>query len=215
MRINLIRGLIKRFTKVLGENEMRFCLGILLLVLQGMIVSNVTAAVISGEELYSQTTNHLLGDLQAIVDDEETRTALGSGIDINEFVQAVLRESYLMQSAVLFDYADKVRRFNDLRDATRDALRAAREWKLDQQGRGFEAIPYLLYMGTTPSSESTEVTIGGFDEDSLNSVNAFLTESGLGNYSFVPSPIPIPATAWLFGVALIGFVGFSKRRKTA
>ena len=29
------------------------------------------------------------------------------------------------------------------------------------------------------------------------------------------SPIPIPGAVWLFGTALIGLVGFSKRRKTA
>ena len=29
----------------------------------------------------------------------------------------------------------------------------------------------------------------------------------------VPSPVPIPAAAWLFGTALIGFVSFSRRRK--
>lgn len=28
------------------------------------------------------------------------------------------------------------------------------------------------------------------------------------------SPVPLPAAAWLFGTALIGLVGFSKRRKT-
>jgi hypothetical protein len=30
-----------------------------------------------------------------------------------------------------------------------------------------------------------------------------------------PSPIPVPAAVWLFGTALIGIVGFSKRRKAA
>ena len=29
------------------------------------------------------------------------------------------------------------------------------------------------------------------------------------------NPIPVPAAAWLFGTALIGLVGFSKRRKSA
>jgi hypothetical protein len=30
-----------------------------------------------------------------------------------------------------------------------------------------------------------------------------------------PSAVPVPATIWLFGTALIGLVGFGKRRKTA
>jgi hypothetical protein len=29
------------------------------------------------------------------------------------------------------------------------------------------------------------------------------------------SPVPIPATVWLFGTALVGLVGFGKRRKAA
>jgi hypothetical protein len=29
------------------------------------------------------------------------------------------------------------------------------------------------------------------------------------------SPVPVPAAAWLFGTALFGLVGFSKRRKAA
>jgi hypothetical protein len=31
----------------------------------------------------------------------------------------------------------------------------------------------------------------------------------------VVSPVPVPAAVWLFGTALIGLVGFSKRRKAA
>jgi hypothetical protein len=30
-----------------------------------------------------------------------------------------------------------------------------------------------------------------------------------------PSPVPVPAAVWLFGTALIGFVGMSRRRKAA
>ena len=30
-----------------------------------------------------------------------------------------------------------------------------------------------------------------------------------------PSPVPVPAAIWLFGTALLGLVGFSKRRKAA
>ena len=30
-----------------------------------------------------------------------------------------------------------------------------------------------------------------------------------------PSPVPVPAAVWLFGTALIGFVGMSRRRKVA
>ena len=33
--------------------------------------------------------------------------------------------------------------------------------------------------------------------------------------TFAPSAVPIPAAAWLFGTALFGLLGFSKRRKSA
>ena len=36
--------------------------------------------------------------------------------------------------------------------------------------------------------------------------------SGLDNFSVAVSPVPVPAGIWLFGTALIGLVGFSKRR---
>lgn len=34
-------------------------------------------------------------------------------------------------------------------------------------------------------------------------------------YDYTLSPVPIPAAVWLFGTALIGLVGFSKRRQAA
>jgi hypothetical protein len=43
--------------------------------------------------------------------------------------------------------------------------------------------------------------------------------AGLSTFSFTfnlvepPPPVPVPAAVWLFGTALIGLVGFSKRRK--
>jgi hypothetical protein len=47
--------------------------------------------------------------------------------------------------------------------------------------------------------------------------------AGNGNFQFddlqfneaLPSAVPIPATVWLFGTALIGLIGFGKRRKAA
>jgi len=43
-------------------------------------------------------------------------------------------------------------------------------------------------------------------------------EYGYGDYGYAkwsPSPVPVPAAIWLFGSALIGLVGFSRRRKAA
>ena len=36
-----------------------------------------------------------------------------------------------------------------------------------------------------------------------------------GAWLYRPSEVPVPAAVWLFGTALIGLVGFSKRRKAA
>ena len=68
-------------------------------------------------------------------------------------------------------------------------------------------FPYII---TDAPSYSLigRMTILGFDiadPDNLLSI----TIDGLA----VPSPVPIPAAAWLFGTALIGFVSLSRRRK--
>ena len=34
-------------------------------------------------------------------------------------------------------------------------------------------------------------------------------------YDYTPNPVPLPAAVWLFGTALLGLFGFSKRRKKA
>ncbi len=41
----------------------------------------------------------------------------------------------------------------------------------------------------------------------------FVQGIGFGGDDLYFSPIPVPAAAWLFGTALIGLVGFGKRRK--
>lgn len=43
--------------------------------------------------------------------------------------------------------------------------------------------------------------------------NKSINFDGFG--SFLVKPVPVPAAVWLFGTALIGLAGFSKRRKAA
>ena len=45
--------------------------------------------------------------------------------------------------------------------------------------------------------------------------NTFSGSTTYGHYLVRPSPVPIPAAVWLFGTALIGMVGFGKRRRVA
>ena len=55
---------------------------------------------------------------------------------------------------------------------------------------------------------TTEVRIAGTPFAGANGISA-----GIDNYIASVAPVPIPAAAWLFGTALIGFVGYSRRRK--
>jgi hypothetical protein len=52
---------------------------------------------------------------------------------------------------------------------------------------------------------------GGF----LDSVTGISLNSNEGDWVLRPSAVPVPAAVWLFGTALIGLLGFGKRRKAA
>jgi hypothetical protein len=44
-------------------------------------------------------------------------------------------------------------------------------------------------------------------------INPFATADGyLLNVTLSPSPVPVPAALWLFGTALIGLIGVSRRK---
>ena len=62
-------------------------------------------------------------------------------------------------------------------------------------------------------------TMNSFDDGLIHFIPSGLDTdtitATLSSYSFQTSPVPIPAAIWLFGTALIGLVGFSKRRKAA
>jgi hypothetical protein len=60
-------------------------------------------------------------------------------------------------------------------------------------------------------------------EQKVKSIHIGLENGGISTFSTFRmddltigsiSPVPIPATVWLFGTGLIGLIGFSKRRKT-
>lgn len=56
--------------------------------------------------------------------------------------------------------------------------------------------------------------IFGFRVHSVDSVFGAATAT-ISNFSApasAPSPVPVPAAAWLFGSALLGFLGFSRRK---
>jgi hypothetical protein len=54
-----------------------------------------------------------------------------------------------------------------------------------------------------------------FDNISSGELTVILTEGGWSHYTEygAMSAVPVPAAAWLFGTALIGFIGLSRRTK--
>ena len=69
-----------------------------------------------------------------------------------------------------------------------------------------------------PSSTLWGNALGAIDPDSLFSLQNGSQHNDLGAWVVsdnVISAVPVPAAVWLFGTALIGFVGMSRRRKVA
>jgi hypothetical protein len=71
------------------------------------------------------------------------------------------------------------------------------------------AVPIgTVAIGGLFSSNRTLVNLGG---DTLSFLVASISEATVT----APSAVPVPAAVWLFGTALIGLIGFDKRRKAA
>jgi hypothetical protein len=66
--------------------------------------------------------------------------------------------------------------------------------------------------GLNGSYEFYGAQLGLIDELRLDFGNNFLVDDISLNSSYI-SPVPVPAAAWLFGTALIGLAGLSRRRK--
>lgn len=68
-----------------------------------------------------------------------------AGMNVEAFVQAVLRESYLLQYETLKDYGRRLQATNDLRKGLRAQLEKARQLKLNFQSTGQlpASLPYL------------------------------------------------------------------------
>jgi hypothetical protein len=74
------------------------------------------------------------------------------------------------------------------------------------------------------TTKGTEILPNGsiFQDDSLilnylniEEIKGLVSGPESPEFPESPSPIPVPAAVWLFGTALVGLVGFSKRRKLA
>ena len=77
-----------------------------------------------------------------------------------------------------------------------------------------------VYVGNDVLTPLLNTNFFGLISDTAFSVLEFRADFGVGdgfgldNVSYGVSPVPVPAAAWLFGSALLGFFGFSKRKKT-
>jgi hypothetical protein len=65
------------------------------------------------------------------------------------------------------------------------------------------------------SYEFYAAQLGLIDELRMDFGSGFLVDDLSLNGLTSPSAVPVPAAVWLFGTALIGLVGFGKRRKAA
>ena len=78
---------------------------------------------------------------------------------------------------------------------------------------------YLFFEGTNPANFwclQTQNCVGPPSASETISVSNSRSQAARsGRIAFAQiSAVPVPAAVWLFGTALIGLVGFSKRRKT-
>ena len=65
------------------------------------------------------------------------------------------------------------------------------------------------------SPDGNDTTFGFPDVEFEISITPCNPQTDPGGCVIPPSPVPVPAAVWLFGTALIGFIGFSRRRKIA
>ncbi len=100
-------------------------------------------------ELEEASAGKLATNIKAAMAAQQGRFPLG--MDINAFVQAVLRESYMLQNEELRDFADRVKHFNELKKAARARLTTARQLRVSMPADGElteEQLAELIYFHT-------------------------------------------------------------------
>lgn len=111
---------------------------------------------------------------------------------------------------------------------TLDAFYATRPGAISSEGAGYvtgllerpELIPTKAGSAQISDAEFSVIPPAGFGQ--LDGGDIVLTQYGLqdllysnvavGSFLVAPSPVPVPAAAWLFVTALLGLVGLKRRR---
>jgi hypothetical protein len=141
-----------------------------------------------GESIMAEKTEaKMLAAAQGAMLGSKARFPLG--MDITAFVQAVLRECYLMQNEILKDYADKVKFFTDMKKRIRAQLADARAlalavkdgadipeelWWIDRES-GEESMSYRSTGPGKPQADEDDVETpppGGSDQGGNDRVDA-------------------------------------------
>lgn len=99
-----------------------------------------------------------------------------------------------------------------------DAL-AGLEYVLDIRPTDGSKPPQFGYCGNWVDCALGYSNWFGFELDTdastLNKIDVAYDRSGHGDLNLTVTPVPLPAAVWLFGTALLGLVGFNRRKRSA
>ncbi|MEM6731734.1 MAG: hypothetical protein AAF658_09265, partial [Myxococcota bacterium] len=112
-------------------------------------------------------------DVQGQWADFVSKTGISGEVDVNMLVQQVLREAYMQNTEDLHFYAQKVKYYNEMKDAIRSQLTEVRKTMGNQAGRDDEA---LLVGGAVRELDFDSTPI--FDAEQGRYVPAAPIESG-------------------------------------
>jgi hypothetical protein len=161
------------------------------------IVSSIASAVVSGGLDAAEVK------LAAVLPASLARLPLN--VDVNALVQAVLRESYLMQCELLQDFAEKVKFYNELKKRIRTELQRARQTLAnasalaDDAALGSEYVPAPIDAvdgyGGQPTGDGSKGTSGssgsggGAAPDHAASGSAAGSEQVIGSEAILPQAV--------------------------
>ena len=203
------------------------------LVLLGLSVSSASAVVVGDKDWYqvSDLTSNSWNDFDAIFDattgacdvagcllggtTDLTGYTWASNADVNSLIAGYyagpgLNDSNAFDQLVTTGPATLDGIFTDF-VTTSDPLIQHREylWGYTRESvDAFQVTSILIWDWTDP------VEADFLEKELHNSEIGTFTDRGGWVYRDL-SPVPVPAAVWLFGTALIGLVGFGKRKKAA